>query len=72
MKFDRSFLLFARRKHQIEVIAHILVQISQSIFVTAEIQVDSVQVVIVSVDIIVNVQDEGDYGRDKAHVTESI
>lgn len=50
------FLLLARRKHQVEIVAHILIQICQGVLVAAEIQIDSVQVVIVSINVVVDVK----------------
>ena len=68
-----SFLfLLSWWKHQVKVVAHVLIEVGLRVLVAPIVQVDPVQVVVVGVDVVVNVQDEGDHGCDEAHVAQGV
>ena len=67
-----TFLFLTRRKHQIEIVTHILIQIGNRVFARPVIQVDPVKIIIVGIDVIVDVQDKCDDRGNEAHVAQSI
>ena len=58
----------SRGKHQVEVVANVLVEVGHQVVVVAEVDVGLVVVVVVSVDVVVNVQHERDHGGHETHV----
>ena len=58
----------SRGKHQVEVVANVLVQVGHQVVVVAEVDVGLVVVVVVSVDVVIDVQHERDHGGHETHV----
>ena len=58
----------SRGKHQVEVVANVLVQVGNQVVVVAEVDVGLVVVVVVSVDVVIDVQYERDHGGHETHV----
>ena len=51
----------SRGKHQVEVVANVLVQVGHQVVVVAEVDVGLVVVVVISVDVVIDVQHECDH-----------
>lgn len=64
--------LFSGRKHEVEIVAHVLVEAADDVAVAVEVDVGPVVVVVVGVDVVVDVEDEGDEGGHEAHVAHGV
>ena len=69
---NAPFLPPARRKHEVEVVANILVEVGHKVVVVAKVEINLVIIIVVCIDVIIDVDDQGDNCSNKAHVAESI
>ena len=69
---NASLLPFARRKHQVEVVSHILIEVCYKVVVVPKVKINLVIIVIVGIDIVINIDYKGYHSGNKTHVAESI
>ena len=57
------------RKHQVEIVSHILIEVWQQIVVVSKVDVGLVVVIVVGINVVVDVQNKSDDWGNKTHVT---
>ena len=51
----------SRREHQVKIVSHILIEVGQQVVVVSKVDVGLVIVIVVGVNIVVDVENKGDY-----------
>ena len=65
-------MVLSRWKHKVEIVSNILIYVGQRIFVASIIDIDSIIVVVICIDVVIDVQDKGDNCSNETHIAQGI